>query len=121
MVRVVLSPPRKAVSRCALPPHSGIPHPHNDRRRGSAAHVGCSRRTLEIRFKKTTGWTVLEEIQHCRAARAKSMLLETDMPLKQIIHRADFQSREYMRLFFKKLLGATPGSLQKIRQKTLPH
>lgn len=80
-----------------------------------AAHVGCSRRTLETHFKKTTGRTVLEEIQHCRAARAKSLLEETDMPMKQIVHRAGFQSREHMRLVFKKLLGVTPGSIRRPR------
>jgi AraC-like DNA-binding protein len=84
-----------------------------------AAHVGCSRRTLEIGFKKSTGRTVLEEIQHCRAARAKSLLMETDMPLKQIVHRAGFQSREHMRLVFRKLLGVTPGSIQRSR-RSLP-
>jgi AraC-like DNA-binding protein len=86
-----------------------------------AAHVGCSRRTLETRFRKTTGRTVLEEIQICRAARAKSLLIDTDMPLKQVVHRAGFQSREHMRLVFKKLLGVTPGSIQRSRQKTLTH
>lgn len=78
-----------------------------------AAHIGCSRRTLETRFKKTTGRTVLEEIQHCRATRAKSLLLETDMPIKQIVHRAGFQSREHMRLVFRNLFGVTPGSLRR--------
>ena len=78
-----------------------------------AAHVGCSRRTLETRFKASTGRTVLEEIQHCRAARAKSLLEETDMPMKQIIHRAGFQSREHMRLVFRKLFGVTPGSIRR--------
>lgn len=80
-----------------------------------AVHVGCSRRTLETQFKKTTGRTVLEEIQHCRAARAKSLLEETDMPLKQILHRAGFQSRDHMRLVFRKLLGVTPGSIRRPR------
>jgi AraC-like DNA-binding protein len=61
---------------------------------------------------------VLEEIQICRAARAKSMLLETEMPLKQIIHRAGFQSREHMRLVFRKLLGVTPGSFRRTLQDT---
>jgi AraC-like DNA-binding protein len=82
-----------------------------------AAYVGCSRRTLETRFKATTGRTVLEEIQHCRAARAKSLLLETDMPMKQIVQRAGFQSSEHMRLVFRKLLGVTPGSLRKAQAK----
>jgi AraC-like DNA-binding protein len=78
-----------------------------------AAHLGCSRRTLEIHFKNSTGRTVLEEIQHCRAERAKSLLLETDMPIKQIVHRAGFQSREHMRLVFQKLFGVSPGSFRK--------
>lgn len=83
-----------------------------------AAHVGCGRRTLEARFKEFTGRTVLEEIQHCRAARAKSLLMETDMPLKQIVHRAGFQSREHMRLVFRKLLGVTPGSFRRTLHDT---
>ena len=80
-----------------------------------ATHVGCGRRTLEARFKDSTGRTVLEEIQHCRVARAQSLLIETDMPLKQIVHRAGFQSREHMRLVFRKLLGVTPGSIRRSR------
>ena len=80
-----------------------------------AAHVGCSRRTLETRFKATTGRTVLGEIQHCRATRAKSLLLETEMPMKQIVHRAGFQSREHMRLVFRKLWGVSPGSIRRDR------
>ena len=80
-----------------------------------AAHVGCGRRTLETHFRNYAGRSVLEEIQHCRAARAKSLLEETDMPLKQIIHRSGFQSREHMRLVFKKLLGVTPGSIRRTR------
>lgn len=83
-----------------------------------AAHVGCGRRTLEARFKEYTGRTVLEEIQQCRVARAKSLLMETDIPLKQIVHRAGFQSREHMRLVFKKLLGVTPGSIRRASHDT---
>lgn len=78
-----------------------------------ASFIGCSRRTLETRFKEATGRTVLEEIQHCRAARAKALLLETDMPIKQIVHRAGFQSSGHMRLVFKKQFGVSPGSLRK--------
>ena len=85
-----------------------------------AAQVGCSRRTLEARFKDFTGRTVLEEIQHCRVARAKSLMLATDMPMKQILHRAGFQSREHMRLVFKKILGVTPGSIRKSHDSSTP-
>ncbi|MCB1132909.1 MAG: helix-turn-helix transcriptional regulator [Verrucomicrobiae bacterium] len=85
-----------------------------------ARHIGCSRRTLETRFREATGRTVLEEIQHCRAARAKALLLETDMPIKQIVHRAGFQSSGHMRLVFKKLFGVGPGSVRKDKGNVMP-
>lgn len=80
-----------------------------------AAHVGCSRRTLETRFKRSTGRTVLEEIHRCRAVWAKSLLMETDMPMKQITHQAGFRSREHMRLVFLKFFGVTPSHLRNPR------
>jgi AraC-like DNA-binding protein len=77
-----------------------------------AAHLGCNRRTLEIHFKNDTGRTVLEEIQHCRLDRARALLAETNLPLKQVVHRSGFRSREQMRLAFQKLLGSTPSALR---------
>ena len=79
------------------------------------AHVGCSRRTLETSFKKSTGRTVLEEIQHCRVDRARMLLAETRMPIKQIVRRAGYQSHERMRLAFKQILGITPGDVRRGR------
>jgi AraC-like DNA-binding protein len=77
-----------------------------------ARHAGCSRRTLEYRFKETTGKTVLEEIQSCRADRARHLLESTDLPIKQIVFRSGFQSHEQMRKAFKKLFGKAPGELR---------
>lgn len=78
-----------------------------------ATHVGCNRRTLEIQFKNTAGRTVLDEIQLCRAERARALLIETNLPIKEVIHRSGFQSREQMRLVFRKLLGITPSDARR--------
>ena len=78
-----------------------------------AAHAGCNRRTLEIQFKQATGRTVLEEIQHCRMERARALLTETDLAIKQVVHRSGFQSRNQMQLLFRKVLGITPCELRR--------
>jgi len=77
-----------------------------------AAYSGCSRRTLETRFKESTGKTILEEIQACRANRARHLLEATNLPIKQVVYRSGFQSREQMRLVLKKLLGKAPSELR---------
>lgn len=70
--------------------------------------AGCSRRTLETRFKQALGRTVLDEILACRTERAVHLLKSTDLPIKQIVLRSGFQSREQMRLVFHKMLGKAP-------------
>jgi AraC-like DNA-binding protein len=77
-----------------------------------ARHVKCSRRTLETRFKESTGKTVLEEIQSCRADRARSLLESTELPIKQVVLRSGFQSREQMRLVLKKAFGKSASELR---------
>lgn len=79
-----------------------------------AAHVGCNRRTLEIQFKKIAGHTVLAEIQQCRTDRARALLVETELPIKQVVHLSGFQSREQMRLTFQQLLGMTPSEVRRL-------
>jgi len=71
-------------------------------------HVGCSRRTLESRFKLSMEKTVLDEILTCCTERALHLLKSTNLPIKQIVLRSGFQSREQMRLVFHKLLGKAP-------------
>lgn len=77
-----------------------------------ANHVGCSRRTLETRFKEATERTVLEEIQACRTERAVHLLDSTDIPIKQVVYRSGFQSHEQMRLALKRSLGKTPSEIR---------
>jgi len=88
-------------------------HTHKDVDVGDVRrHVGCSRRTLETRFKHSTGKTVLEEIQSCRLDRALHLLESTNLPIKQIVFRSGFQSAEQMRLVFHKKLGKAPSAFR---------
>ena len=75
-------------------------------------HVGCSRRTLETRFKQSMGKTVLDEILACCTERAMHLLTSTAMPIKQIVLRSGFQSREHMRLVFHKMFGKAPSDFR---------
>ena len=77
-----------------------------------ARHVGIGRRTLDRRFKAATGRSVLGEIQFCRVSRAAKLLQETDMPLKDIVHRAGFRSDEHLRLSFHKSFGKSSQSFR---------
>ena len=77
-----------------------------------ARKAGIARRTLDRRFKAATGRSVLEEIQFCRVSRAARLLQETDMPIKQIVHRAGFRSEEHLRLSFQNAFGKSPKAFR---------
>lgn len=83
-----------------------------------AGRLNISRRTLERHFRKSTGRSLLEEIQNCRVARARRLLVETDIPIKEIVFRAGFNTREQMRQAFAKVFGQSPDSFR--RQNSEP-
>ncbi|MCX6875426.1 MAG: AraC family transcriptional regulator [Verrucomicrobia bacterium] len=78
-----------------------------------ASHVGCVRRTLERRFAAVLGRSVLDEIQLCRLTRAKWLLEETALPLKQILSRAGLRERRQLWLLFKKHLAMSPDAYRR--------
>jgi AraC-like DNA-binding protein len=83
-----------------------------------AGRLNISRRTLERHFRKSTGRSLLEEIQNCRVARARRLLVETDIPIKEIVFRAGFNTREQLRQAFAKVFGQSPDSFR--RQNSEP-
>ena len=89
-------------------------HTHAEVDIAKLAHrLQISRRTLERRFKQTTGHTLLEEIQACRIERAKRLLVETRIPIKEIVFRAGFNNREHLRHTFRKQLGLPPEEFRR--------
>ena len=79
-----------------------------------ASHSGLSRRTLQVRFQKTLGHPIREEIQRARLALAQQMLLETDMPVWKVAQTAGFNSLSYLERVFRRENGV---SLAKYRRR----
>lgn len=57
-----------------------------------AGELRVSRRTLERRFLRSVGRTLLSEIIRCHLARAKQLLMETDLPCYNIAVESGFRS-----------------------------
>jgi AraC-like DNA-binding protein len=95
-----------------------------------ARELPVSRRTVERRFQIATGRTVIEEITRCRLSRAKRLLAETDLPVKNVAHLSGFPSEEQMRIVFRQIEKSAPSdyrhkarhtakTLTKKRRKTI--
>jgi LacI family transcriptional regulator len=74
--------------------------------------AGVSRKTLEVRFRRAMGRTPHEELQRRRMDRVKSLLRQTDWPLKQIARAAGFTYVEHLHLMFRKETGMTPSQFR---------
>lgn len=70
--------------------------------------TSLSRRSLEKRFRETTGRSILEELQLVRLERAKSLLRSTSHPVSAISKMVGFKSTSYFLQFFKSRVGTTP-------------
>lgn len=77
-----------------------------------AQEIGVSRRTLERRFLRSLGRTVLDEIMRCHLVRAKLMLLETDLPCYQIATLAGFGSLKTFHRCFSRHEQVTPSTFR---------
>jgi LacI family transcriptional regulator len=73
-----------------------------------ANHLDVSERTLKRRFEETLGRSVKDEIDRMRADRMKSMLIETNTPMKDIAESFGFSSAGHFTRYFTRLSGMTP-------------
>lgn len=69
------------------------------------AELGCSRRTIELRFHELTGHSVQDEILMTRMERVKHLLSRPDIPLETIASRCGWKSTAQLRVFFKTAEG----------------
>ncbi len=67
-----------------------------------------SRRTLETRFKKIVGTSILEEIHRVRIGHASHLLLETTLPVSRISKDCGFNSVARFIAVFTEMTGASP-------------
>lgn len=63
---------------------------------------------LNAVVKRITGSTALQLIQHQVLTQAKSLLLQTDLPIKEIAFRLQFSEPTHFNAFFRKFTGQTP-------------
>jgi LacI family transcriptional regulator len=77
--------------------------------RAVVAAAGCSRSTLESRFRRLLGRSIRDEILRVRIRRSCVLLIETPMTLGQIATACGFATASHFSRLFKREMGMTPG------------
>lgn len=78
-----------------------------------AAACGLSERYFAKLFREQTGTSVSEYIRAHRVSRAKTLLRDTDLPLKEIAYRLGYSNAANFSSFFRTATGITPGQFRK--------
>lgn len=79
-----------------------------------AQAAGVSRRTLERRFKTHAGRSVAGEIRRLRILKARRLLAETDLLVKQIAHEVGFRSAVRFHEVFAREESMSPSDYRKL-------
>ena len=79
--------------------------------------MGVSRRTLERRFARATGRSILTEIQRARLERAKRLLQETELPIHRVAREAGFGSARMLNRSLQSAEGCSPATFRLQLQK----
>ena len=77
------------------------------------AVVAVSRSTLESRFHAIMDRTIGQEIRRVQFERARRLVADTNLPLKQIAVQAGIGSVQYMSALFANRLGMPPGDYRR--------
>ena len=72
-----------------------------------ATTLGISLRQLEIDYLRITGRTMEDDLREFRLERMKSLLRESDLPIKKIASECGFASASYAQTMFRRLAGMT--------------
>lgn len=75
-----------------------------------ARHAGLSHDRLRHLFKESTGKSLIAYLTDVRLARARVLLANSPMPLKQVATSCGFKDEYYFSAVFKKILKRSPGS-----------
>ena len=67
-----------------------------------------SRRNAEIRFRKATGHSIVDEIHAIRLAKAKELLLKSNYQIAEIVNQCGYSSESYFRKLFRASTGLSP-------------
>lgn len=81
------------------------------------SEMAVSRRTLERRFLRATGRSVLTEINRCGLDRARRLLQETSLPVCRIATAAGFASPRMFNRIFRHVENLRPSSFRRQLQE----
>lgn len=77
----------------------------------------CSRRMAELRFRRATGHTILDEIHAVRLEQAKRLLSAPNCMIKSIHDFCGFKNPNSLRKFFRSETGMTLSAWKKHKSK----
>lgn len=83
--------------------------------------VPASRRSLERRFRKVLGRSILDEVRRVHLDCARQLLVQTDLPLHAVAERAGFTDGKRFSTVFRQVMGVTPSAYrQRLHCGTTP-
>lgn len=80
-----------------------------------ASRMCISRTHLNRKVKSITGGTTSDLVLNYRIAKAKELLLTTDLPVWEVAEQCGISDPAYFSTLFKKAVGKSPGQLRKER------
>jgi LacI family transcriptional regulator len=92
----------------------GIKVPH------VVAAGSISRSGLETRFTSVLGCTIRTAIRRNQLEAARRLILETEMPLKQVAVETGFKSVQHMTSTFTEIVGQTPAKYRRSEAQAKP-
>lgn len=83
-----------------------------------SAHLGISRRLLDLRFREILGRSVLDSIRERRLEEVKNLLATTDMPISRITAVSGFSNANHLKNVFKRQMSQTMRNWRASSQST---
>jgi LacI family transcriptional regulator len=78
-----------------------------------AEEAVLSRRTLECRFRRLLGRTVLDEIRRTRVEIAKELLASTELAMPAVARRSGFANAQRLAVVFRQVTGMAPTAYRR--------
>lgn len=82
-----------------------------------ADRLGMSESTLRRKFREATGTAIHQHAIHARMARAKHLLEQPELSIKQIAQQTGYRDVYYFGRHFTKVFGVPPGRYRKSVQR----
>ncbi len=77
------------------------------------SQLPVARRSLERKFKRLVGRTILDQIHHVRFEKARELLAESDLALDVVAKRCGFVNARWMADSFRRELAITPTGFRR--------